>query len=110
MTEGLTPTATRPPIKTVWKLAVAGWAVFYAVPPSPLAPLFGSLVAVALGPPYLTGYNEQGWPTLGPFTPRMLVVTVLLPWVVTSLLMGLAAHLFGRERRAHATEPVKVAE
>ena len=48
MTEGLTPTATRPPIKTVWKLAVAGWAGFYAVPPSPLAPLFGWLVAVAL--------------------------------------------------------------
>lgn len=105
MTQTQTVTAvprTRPPIRMGWKIAVVAWVVLYAVPPSPLAPFFGWLTAAALGPPYLLGYNEQGWPVIGPLTPHLVMVTVVVPWVVTSVCVVLLAHVFGRGSRPRA--------
>lgn len=90
----------RPPVQVGWKIAVIAWVVLYAVPPSPLAPFFGWLIAAALGPPYLMGYNEHGWPVVGPVTPQLVMVTVILPWIVTSACLVLLAHVFGREPRS----------
>jgi hypothetical protein len=65
------------------------WLVLYPVPPLPLAPLFGYLTAIALGPPYIDGYDGSGWPQIGEVTPRFVVVTVGLPWLVGAALIAL---------------------
>lgn len=101
-----TTSGARPPIKLGWKIGIAAWAFLYAIPPSPLAPFFGWLIATVLGPPYLLGYNDQGWPIIGPVTPRLLLVTVVLPWLFTSVVLVLAAHVFGREKPSRVEHAV----
>lgn len=77
------------PLLLVWMLAY---------PILPLAPLFGVLIAIAAGPPFVLGFDEAGWPVFGTITPWFLAVTVGVPWVGGAALIFVAGVLLERRR------------
>ena len=82
-----------------WLIITGLWVLLYPIPPLPFAPAFGYLTAVSLGAPYIDGTTADGWPRIGEFTPTFVLVTVGLPWLVTSLAVALVGVLMSRRAR-----------
>ena len=85
-----------------WLVITGVWIVLYPVPPLPFAPILGYATAILLGPPYTVGTTTEGWPQVGAITPTFLLLTVGIPWFVTTLVVAAVGLIMSRRTRRTA--------
>lgn len=90
-------TTTRRRHRSSWA-PLLGRVALRPVPSLPVAPAFGYLTAVLVGPPYTTGTGEYGWPRIGEVTPGSGAVTPGVPGLLSSLVVALPVAVAARSR------------